>query len=100
MAGAAGGNSAGSGKRRVRNFSEIAWWRETRQLALAVTVVLIVIALLPGLLAGPVGDRLFSGMRFGTFVGTIVVPLAALVAAFVFAAWQRRIDRRHDVADG
>jgi len=83
----------------VRDFSEIIWWRESRQLALAVVAVLIVVALLPALLAGHVGDRLFAGMRFGTFVGAILAPFAALVAAFVFTIWQRRIDRRHDVAD-
>lgn len=83
----------------MRDFSEIVWWRESRQLALAVAAVLIVVALLPALLAGPFGDRLFAGMRFGTFVGAIVAPLAALIAAFTFTVWQRRIDRRHDVAD-
>jgi putative solute:sodium symporter small subunit len=83
----------------VRDFSEIAWWRETRQLALTVVVALAVVALLPALLSGHIGDRLVWGMRFGTFVGTILAPAAALVAAFAFAAGQRRLDRRHDVAD-
>jgi putative solute:sodium symporter small subunit len=96
---APGGHNAKTLGRTVRDFSEIAWWRETRQLALAVAAGLVVVALLPALLAGHVGDRLFAGMRFGTFVGAILAPLAAVVAAFVFTVWQRRIDRRHDVAD-
>ena len=83
----------------MRNSSESAWWRETRQLALIVVVVLVVVALLPALFGGHVGDRLIIGMRFGTFAGTVLVPLAALVAAFAFTTRQRHIDRRHDVAD-
>lgn len=83
----------------MRNFSETAWWRETRQLALTVLLFLLVVALLPALLGGHVGDRLIIGMRFGTFAGTVLAPLAAVVAAFAFTARQRQIDRRHDVAD-
>jgi putative solute:sodium symporter small subunit len=83
----------------VRNSSESAWWRETRQLALTVAIVLLVVAFLPVLLEGHIGDRLIIGMRFSTFAGTVVAPLVALAAAFVFAARQRYIDRRHDVAD-
>jgi putative solute:sodium symporter small subunit len=83
----------------VRNSSENAWWRETRQLALTVVIFLIVLALLPALLWGHMSDRLVIGMRFGVFLGTVVAPLVALAATFAFTARQRHIDRRHDVAD-
>ena len=83
----------------MRDFSEIAWWRETRRLALTIGVALIVIALLPALVSGHDGDRFTLGMQFGTLVGTVVAPLAALGAALAFTVRQRAIDRRHDVAD-
>jgi putative solute:sodium symporter small subunit len=83
----------------VRESSEITWWRESRQLALSVILLLAAVALLPVLFADHPGDQPVLGMRFGTFVGAILVPLAALAAVFIFAAWQRALDRRHDVAD-
>ena len=83
----------------MRDFSEIAWWRETRRFALAIGLALIVIALLPVLLSSHFGDHLVLGMRIGTLFITVVAPLASLVAAITFTVWQRAIDRRHDVAD-
>ena len=83
----------------MRNSSESAWWRETRQLALTAVVVMAAVALMPVLFAGHAGDRLFLGLRFGTFAGVVLAPLAALVVAVAFTARQRFIDRRHNVAD-
>ena len=82
----------------MRDFSEMAWWRETRRAAVIVVTGLVILALLPALLAGHLGDRIVLGLRFGTFVGAVVVPLAALAATLVFVAWQRGLDRRHNVS--
>jgi putative solute:sodium symporter small subunit len=83
----------------VRETSEAAWWRKTRQLALATVVGLGVIGFLPALLGGVLNRRLLLGLPFGTFLAVVILPLVMLVALFVFAARQQGLDRGHDVAE-
>jgi putative solute:sodium symporter small subunit len=83
----------------VRDTSETAWWRKTRQLALTTIASLLVVAFLPALLSGLLDRGRVLGLPSGTFLVVVVVPLAMLIAVFVFAARQQGLDRGHDVAE-
>ena len=83
---------------RVRDASETTWWRKTRQLALATiggTAVVGLLAVAVDIRSGP----LVFGLALPAFLAVVVVPLAILVAGFVFATRQQALDRRYDVAE-
>jgi putative solute:sodium symporter small subunit len=85
--------------RALRDASEATWWRRTWQFAAATIGGSIVLSLLFLLLASPLDGRLLFGIPLGGFLVAVCAPLAVLVAVFVFAARQRALDRRYDVAE-
>jgi putative solute:sodium symporter small subunit len=67
-------------------------WRATARLALAVTVVLVIVVLFfVSLVGGP--DR--AGYPLGLAIAATGLPAATTLLVFWFARWQERIDQRH-----
>lgn len=83
----------------MRDTSETAWWRKTRQLALATLAGLCVVGVLPRLVAGLLDRRAVLGLPLGTFLAVVAVPLVMLIAIFAFTARQRGLDRGHHVSE-
>ncbi len=82
----------------MREIGEIAWWRKTQRLAAAFGAGLAAVGFLLPVLGAP-DHRPVFGLPFSTFLAVVVVPLIVLIALFAFAARQRGLDRRHDVAE-
>jgi putative solute:sodium symporter small subunit len=83
----------------VRDASEGTWWRRTWQFAAAVISGTIVLSFALLLLANPLDGQLVFGLPLGTFLAAVLAPLVVLLVTFVFAAQQRALDRRYDVAE-
>ncbi len=83
----------------ARESGETAWWRQTWQFAAAIVAGVIVLALVAIALETDLAGPQVFGMPLAEFFALIVVPLIALIAAFVYANRQQALDRRYDVAE-
>ena len=79
--------------------NEQAWWRRTRELAIATLAFAVALGLLILILSEPLDRGTVFGLPFGYFLAAEALPLVLAALIFWSARRQADIDQRHGLTE-
>lgn len=82
----------------MTNTNDAAWWRRTRGTA-ATTLIFMALATTAAFFASDAPDSAIFNLPLRSFLISLMVPIAVVIAIFLFARRQESIDRRFDVSE-
>jgi putative solute:sodium symporter small subunit len=83
----------------VTDSNEAAWWRRTRGMAATTLIFLALVAVAPFLLGGGPDQPTLFDLPLRYLLISLALPIALVVAIFIFAAQQNALDQRYDVSE-